>query len=407
MESSSPPQLTLNRYATRLWVAVLLAANIYFLALFSSFLPYTVTMLVVGTVLVYFLLVPITWLEKIIIKGGQFFKSSYPNFPLTLPSINRRALRFVVLTITYLIGLWLLTLTLTHVVPVLRQETLDFFKQLPEIFAGLQFQVEGWLKQLGVSFPALKPVIQNIPFMGSNGTVQNINLSLSDKNMTLFMEWVQARIMDSTSFINSGISKLMWVVLLLVYVFYALLDGQDVLQDVYKRFSPSLRDHCQQFTSDLHNIMLAFIKGQVLLGLLTGVYMFIIYSIFGVEYALLLSSVFAVSELLPIVGTYIGFTPGILLIALTGDFGTLLAVFACSYVWQSVKDNILQPQIFGNALGLHPVVILLALIICGKLGGLIGVLLAVPVSALIVVTMRRLKSFQPCVDNGESHDASN
>jgi predicted PurR-regulated permease PerM len=54
-------------------------------------------------------------------------------------------------------------------------------------------------------------------------------------------------------------------------------------------------------------------------------------------------------------------------------------------------------------LGLHPVIVLLALIICGKLGGLIGVLLAVPVSALSVVTLRRLKSFRAPHPEGGTH----
>ena len=317
-----------------------------------------------------------------------------PSLPLLQKPVHRRAMRFIVLTLTYLLGLWLSSLTLTHVLPLLQQQIFDFFRQLPEIVESTRLNVVGFLATLSDTIPVLKDVFKNIPFVTSDGNAPSLNVQLSEENMLAFMAWVQARVVDSTSFINSGVSKLLWVVLLLVYVFYALLDGQNMLQDLYTRFSPPVQKHLRNFSSDLHNIMLAFIKGQVILGLLTGVYMFIVYSVFGVEYALLLASIFAIAELLPIVGTYIGFTPGLLLIALSGDFGTLLAVFACSYIWQSIKDNILQPQIFGNALGLHPVVVLLSLVICGKLGGLIGVLLAVPISALSVVTIRRLKSFR-------------
>jgi predicted PurR-regulated permease PerM len=140
--------------------------------------------------------------------------------------------------------------------------------------------------------------------------------------------------------------------------------------------------------------MLAFVQGQVFLGLITGLYMFVIYSLFGVPYALLLASIFAISELLPMVGTYIGFTPALVVIVLTGNFTTLLGVFASSYLWQTLKDNFIQPHFFGNALGMHPVFVIVSLIICGKLGGILGILLAIPLAAITLVTLKRLKTFQ-------------
>jgi predicted PurR-regulated permease PerM len=90
------------------------------------------------------------------------------------------------------------------------------------------------------------------------------------------------------------------------------------------------------------------------------------------------------------------------MIALTGDFTTLLGVFASSYLWQTLKDNIIQPQLFGNALGMHPVFIIVSLIICGKLGGVLGILLAIPLAAITLVTLKRFKTFQ--FNNPENND---
>jgi predicted PurR-regulated permease PerM len=66
----------------------------------------------------------------------------------------------------------------------------------------------------------------------------------------------------------------------------------------------------------------------------------------------------------------------------------LAEVFGCSYVFQTIKDNILQPQVVGNALGLHPILIIISLLLGAKVAGLVGVVIALPVGALVVFILK-------------------
>ena len=184
----------------------------------------------------------------------------------------------------------------------------------------------------------------------------------------------------SFSFLNT-----LCVVLL---VFYALLDGPKLTKAIVttspKVFQSSLAFIMQQ----THQTMLAFIKGQVLLGALTGGYMFVIYSILGTPFALFLSVLFFIAELLPVVGTWIGITFGLVTIVLFGEPWTAIPVWLCSYIYQTIKDNLLAPKIVGDVMGLHPILVLLSILIGAQTGGLIGILLALPLASLVMATTR-------------------
>jgi predicted PurR-regulated permease PerM len=115
-----------------------------------------------------------------------------------------------------------------------------------------------------------------------------------------------------------------------------------------------------------------------------------VYSIFHVPYAILLGSIFALAELLPVVGTWIGITIGLTVILLTMDPIVAFWVWLCSYCYQTIKDNILAPKVVGDVMGLHPMVIILALLICAKIAGLLGVLMALPLASAVNVVIRLL-----------------
>jgi predicted PurR-regulated permease PerM len=176
----------------------------------------------------------------------------------------------------------------------------------------------------------------------------------------------------------------------LILTFYFLIDANHLKRKTLRLFPQVNRPIIANLLEAFHQVMFAFIKGQVLLGILTGFYMFMIYSIFQVPYAFLLGCVFAIAELLPVVGTWIGIGIGLIIILFNMDPVVALYVWLCSYAYQTVKDNILAPKVVGDVMGLHPMVILLALLICAQVAGLLGVLLALPLASAINVVLRLL-----------------
>jgi predicted PurR-regulated permease PerM len=130
-----------------------------------------------------------------------------------------------------------------------------------------------------------------------------------------------------------------------------------------------------------------WVRGQLILGFTVGVFTFIglmilsvlVDPIFG-RYAVLLSIIAGVLELVPIIGPIISAVPAVLLAATSGP-AAVVAALGLYLLVQQVENNFLVPKIQGSAVELHPAAVMFAIIIGGALAGLLGAVLALPMAA--------------------------
>ncbi len=133
-------------------------------------------------------------------------------------------------------------------------------------------------------------------------------------------------------------------------------------------------------------------NGNLFISLIAGVFTLILLLITGVPYAFALAALVAVFDLIPLVGATIA-TIVIGLVALSEGVVVALIVVGVMLAYQFVEGNIIQPIVYGKAVQLSQLLIVLATIIGGLLGGIIGVLLAIPIAAavqIIIVEILRL-----------------
>jgi predicted PurR-regulated permease PerM len=128
--------------------------------------------------------------------------------------------------------------------------------------------------------------------------------------------------------------------------------------------------------------MFNFVKGQVVLAIVSGAFMFLLYSIFQVKYAFFLSTFFTIAEILPVIGPWIAFTPGILVVLFSDHPEHAFYIW---FIYVLIKDNFILPKVVGEVMGLHPVVVILSIFICAKIGGMMGVVLALPIASILTV----------------------
>jgi predicted PurR-regulated permease PerM len=187
--------------------------------------------------------------------------------------------------------------------------------------------------------------------------------------------------------IGSTLTGFVYAITGLVLVFYFLLDGKE-LKDKFIHMLPRENHHSADYLlSSMHEVMFGFVKGQVILGAATGIYMIIVYTFFDVPYAFFLGAFFAVAEILPVVGTWLGFIPGIIVLLFTNPI-KLVMVMGLVYIYQLIKDNMVAPRVIGKVMGLHPVIVILSLLVCAKIAGLVGVLFAIPLASMMNVLFR-------------------
>lgn len=124
-----------------------------------------------------------------------------------------------------------------------------------------------------------------------------------------------------------------------------------------------------------------YIRGQLLEACFVGILSAIVLYFIGIDYALIIGIIAGICNMIPYIGPVVGTILAVIIALLSGQ--PIRAVWAIigMIVVQQVDNNLLAPKIVGDSVGLHPVFIMLAIIIGGSVGGLIGMLIAVPVAA--------------------------
>jgi predicted PurR-regulated permease PerM len=176
-------------------------------------------------------------------------------------------------------------------------------------------------------------------------------------------------------------------VIIPVWVFYLIKDRPALVDAAEKSVPAEWREDLRSAGSLVLRVFGQWLRGQVFLGLVVGVATFIglmalsvvVNPVFG-RFAVLLSVIAGVLELLPIIGPIIAAIPAVILGLTVGVEAAVAAVLLYLLI-QQVENNVLVPKIQGDAVELHPSIVMLALVMGGAIGGLLGAILALPVTA--------------------------
>lgn len=169
------------------------------------------------------------------------------------------------------------------------------------------------------------------------------------------------------------------LILIVVISFYMLIDGDRVWQGITSIFTPKIRDG---LTQSLQRNLQRFVSGQLLLGLFMAITLTLAFWILRVPFFLLFALFIGLMEVIPFVGATLGIGTVAVIVAFI-DWWLALQVLAVAILIQQVKDNLIAPRIMGNLTGLSPVIIFVSLILGGQLGGLLGVILAIPLTGVV------------------------
>jgi predicted PurR-regulated permease PerM len=186
---------------------------------------------------------------------------------------------------------------------------------------------------------------------------------------------------------GSLIGAVFGYVILPVWVFYLLKDRVALVQAFDRALPAAWRFDTWVLLRTVERVFGQWVRGQLILGFAVGIFTFIgliilsrtVDPIFG-QYAVLLSVIAGILELLPIIGPIIAAVPAVLLAATAGIESVVAALILYSLV-QQIENNFLVPKIQGDATDLHPAAVMFAIIIGGALAGLIGAILALPIAA--------------------------
>jgi predicted PurR-regulated permease PerM len=173
-----------------------------------------------------------------------------------------------------------------------------------------------------------------------------------------------------------------------VLTFYLLLE-RDRLDQLFTQFTPGQRSRVERVIRKIEDKLGAWLRGQIILSLIIAVLAYIALFALGVPYALPLAIVAGLFEVVPVIGPIISSVPAIFIAYLTSPVTALLTAIAF-FVIQQAENHVVVPQVMKKAVGLNPLVVILAVAIGGKLLGIVGALLAVPIAVVIEIVSQDL-----------------
>jgi predicted PurR-regulated permease PerM len=343
---------------------------------------------------------------------------------------RRRVPRTRAIVLVFFIGFVLVAGVFSSVVPRLVVETQQLVANVPTFAAKLETRATTWvnnpprpflsiLNRLGIQWSVTSP--------DTNAPATDTNLppllteappvappepapappppaffgQIDRETVQKATEWFGSALKSTGGWLGRQFSRLTGffgviagLALIPIYLFYLLLEKRSISDNwtVYLPVSDSkFKEELVFVLRSINDYLIAFFRGQVLVAICDGILYGIGFALIGLPYAFLIGAVAMVLTIIPFLGAIV--TCGAaLLIALVsfGDWQHPLLVLAVFAVVQGIEGYVLQPKILGDRVGLHPMVIIVAIMTgTALLGGILGGILAIPLAAALRVIMFR------------------
>lgn len=295
----------------------------------------------VAVVIAYLLDVPVTKMEKYGI---------------------RRTLATSFTLIIFFVICFVLAISL---IPIVSKQGVTLVKEIPLIWDSAQI----WVNSLPTKYPSIIGV----------DYIQSAMAGFNEK----LVEFGEQILSASFSSIGSIAALLIYIILVPLMVFFMLSDKKVFINSI-SHILPKERRLITQVGEEMNTQIANYIRGKVIEILIVGAVSAVAFTILDLKFAVLLGVLVGFSVLIPYIGAAVVTFPvavvGLFQFGLSSQFGYLIAVY---FVIQALDGNLLVPLLFSEAVSLHPLYIIIAVLLFGGLWGFWGVFFAIPLATLV------------------------
>ncbi len=286
--------------------------------------------------------------------------------------------RLVAVVLVEVFFLLLLVALFTLLIPILAQELPRMRDQVPVLVERLQRDIAPWLQAKG------------IPVMLDSASIKAFVLQTFSTSFDDAFKQALTSLRIGGSVALALIGNL---VLIPVVLFYLLADWQRVVRHVEALVPMPARGTYDSFVAECDDVLGQYLRGQLSVMALLAVYYSVALWAFGLELAFPIGVFTGLAVFVP----YVGYGVGLALALLAGvlQFAPSEALLMVAVVYglgQLIESFVLTPRLVGERIGLHPLHVIFALMAFGQLFGFVGVLVALPASAVLLVAIRRLRA---------------
>ena len=268
--------------------------------------------------------------------------------------------------ISDLILLILLLSILWTIITPLVQQGISFFQNLPDIINNI-------LNNQTLVYFSQKYHFEN-----------NLN-QFSDQALTMLLGGGASIFSITSSVINQFTS----VAIIAVLTFLLQIEGAEIWKNLLNFISEKNKSIAQKIADRATNAVSGFVSGNLFISLIAGSVTFITLTLLNVPYAFTLSALVAVFDLIPMIGASIA-TIVVGLVALTNGLVVAIIAVVIILIYQFIEGHFIQPVVYSKSINLSALIIVIASVLGAEIGGIIGILLAIPVAAVVQIIITEI-----------------
>jgi len=284
--------------------------------------------------------------------------------------VKKRGLAVIIVVAAFIV---LATLTVSAVLPYLMREIRVLVEKMPEIMTQLEEICNKFAQKFDFLPDSYRPTFNNISAF-FNRHLKNLS-SLPGKIIEKFISYVS------------------YLVLVPMILIYFLIDYEKILCTFRQYLIDTGRIHFKNYLGELNQTISSYVRGAFLVMTILTVVCTIIFLIIGLDFALFFAVIIAVTNVIPYLGPYIGAAFPVLY-ALISSPTRAITIAIIIFTIQQLENNFLSPYIHSRRIKTHPLIVILFLLLFGYLFGILGMIFAVPVLAIVRITFKYYYPFK-------------
>lgn len=323
---------------------------------------------VIGLVILFYVLIKLQWLFiyfSIALMLAYFFD------PLYRYLIHKKIPKVLAIIIVFGIIIALLILTIFFLIPSVINQLNILYKEIPSFIENYQNLIL-----------SIKPQLSKFINPADVEILLKENLSELQRSVLGFSQTIIIYLSNIVSSITFGI------VIIPLILFYLMRDMFIFKENLYIYVSKKSKKEFKEVLEEIDHIVSGFIRGRIIVCFIVGTLIGIGLYFLNLEFALIIGIVSGVFNFIPYLGPIVGLVLA-LIFALGNPWWSLLMIVVLFVLINQLESAYLDPHILGKGLGLHPLTVILSMLICGQLLGILGVLVAVPLAAILKVLFFR------------------
>lgn len=289
--------------------------------------------------------------------------------------LEKKMARTWSILVIYLALILIVTAMMMNFVPILQNQFVSLTESIPEFIGRIQQQIQDFQETDLIARLQLQGLL----------SVEELLVQFN----SLMSDLATSLVNNITAVLGTLANIILVIVIIPFILFYFLKDREKMIARFVSWFKPSDQNHVSQVLVDIDKTLSSYIQGQGLVCLIVGTLCLVAFWIIRLDYALLLAFIAGLTNIIPYFGPWIGAIPAVIVAFFISPFTALITI-AAIIVIQQIESSLVSPQVIGRKMKIHPLTVMLLILLSGRLLGVLGMIIAIPIYAVLRVLITHL-----------------